>query len=68
MFKTKVLNNQLCYEVDVNDLKTEKISDMDLRRGLTLLVDYNEDRQVDSNQVDDEERENVSELGGKDLS
>ena len=68
MFKTKVLNDQLCYEVDVNDLKTETISDMDLRRGLTLLVDYNEDRQVDINQVDDEERENDSELGGKDLS
>ena len=68
MFKTKVLNDQLCYEVDVNDLKIEKISDMDLRRGLTLLVDYNEDRQVDSNQVDDEERENVSELGGNHFS
>ena len=45
-FKAKVLNDQLCYEVDVNNYVNKDTSEEDLRAGLTFLVDYNEDRQV----------------------
>ena len=45
-FKAKVLNDQLCYEVDVNKYVNKDTSEEDLRAGLTFLVDYNEDRQV----------------------
>ena len=49
-FKAKVLNDQLCYEVDVNNYINKDTSEEDLREGLTFIVDYNEDRQVsDSN-------------------
>ena len=62
MFKAKVLNDQLCYEVDVNDLKTKKTAE-DLKAGLTILVDYNEDRQIGITKVDEMKTE--SELRGK---
>ena len=42
-FKAKILNDQLCYEVDVNRVRTNDTEE--LRLGLTLLIDYNEDRQ-----------------------
>ena len=46
VFKAKVVKDQLCYEVDPNGLKDPFHIDRDLKRGLTLLLDYNEDRQV----------------------
>ena len=42
-FKAKVLNDQLCYQVDPNVFKN---SSDDLTEGLTLLIDLNEDRMV----------------------
>ena len=42
-FKAKVLNDQLCYEVDLNDFK-EMFSFTTLSKGLTFYVDTNEDR------------------------
>ena len=62
MFKAKVLNDQLCYEVDVNGFMTQKTAE-DLKAGLTILVDYNEDRQIGINNDDDMRTEN--ELRGK---
>ena len=44
-FKAKILNDQLCYEVDIKNFTT-KISKKDLKVGLTFLLDYNEDRQI----------------------
>ena len=51
-FKAKIFNNQLCYEVDVSrkidrqNLTKEKEQES-LKIGLTFLMDYNEDRQVE---------------------
>ena len=53
-FKAKILNDQLCYEVDPNKFMNSENIGIHLRTGLTFLVDYNEDRQVvdeDSNVI-----------------
>ena len=44
-FKAKLVKDQLCYEVDPNDYihNRKDASQFDL----TLLIDYNEDRQID---------------------
>ena len=43
-FKAKILYDQLCYEIDLNDFK-ETFTDNSLRKiGFTILVDKNEDR------------------------
>ena len=42
-FKAKILNDQLCYEVDLNDHK-EFFSNENLKKGLKFLVDENRDR------------------------
>ena len=60
IFQVKVLNDQLCYEVDINDKIEKDISEKDLKAGLTLLVDYNEDRTIglvnnNENGIDDED-------------
>ena len=65
MFKSKSLNDQLCYEVDVNDFKTQETTTGDLKAGLTILVDYNEDRQIGTNKIKQQKNEN--ELSGKDF-
>ena len=52
-FKAKVLNDQLCYEVDPNKymnktfLSAEEYN-LSLRHGVTLYIDTNEDRQTTS--------------------
>ena len=45
-FKEKVLNDQLCYEVDLNRFVNVNTIDRDLELGFTFIMDYNEDRQV----------------------
>ena len=45
-FKEKVLNDQLCYEVDLNRFVNMNTIDRDLELGFTFIMDYNEDRQV----------------------
>ena len=46
-FQAKVLNDQLCYEVDLNRFSKKDNIDKELELGFTFLMDYNEDRQVD---------------------
>ena len=53
-FKPKILNDQLCYETD-----SLKGSEQDLKRGLILLLDYNEDRQVSSESQSVKEENNL---------
>ena len=43
-FKAKILNDQLCYEIDLNQYRTN-ISGRKLKQGLSFLIDKNEDRQ-----------------------
>ena len=45
-FQAKVLNDQLCYEIDPNEFNELKSSDNAMKKGLSFLVDFNEDRQV----------------------
>ena len=42
-FQEKILNNQLCYEVDPNKFLTS-LKYSNVRLGLSLLLDHNEDR------------------------
>ena len=46
-FKAKILNDQLCYEADLNEYKSARTNvDKNLKLGLVFFMDYNEDRQV----------------------
>ena len=45
-FQAKVLNDQLCYEVDLSKLSNKKNINRELKSGLSFILDYNEDRQV----------------------
>ena len=46
-FKASILNDQLCYEVDLDldQYKKDRIADK-LKSGLVFFMDYNEDRQI----------------------
>ena len=46
-FEEKFLNNQLCYEIDVNQFKNEVESNEIIALGLTFIVDTNKNRQVE---------------------
>ena len=45
-FQAKILNDQLCYEVDLNTFSNENSIKNELKLGFHFLMDYNEDRQV----------------------
>ena len=45
-FQARVLNDQLCYEVDLNKYSDEYNIDKELKLGFAFIMDYNEDRQV----------------------
>ena len=47
-FRKTLLKGQLCYSLDVNQLRREKFSREHFGLGLTLLLDYNEDRMIPS--------------------
>ena len=44
-FRKKIVHGELCYQVNINKFK-KSFSDRDLSRGLTFLLDYNEDRKL----------------------
>ena len=49
IFKPKIFNDLLCYETDLQELKDSNNKDIleeQLEMGLTLVLDYNEDRQI----------------------
>ena len=45
-FQAKIMNDQLCYEVDLHTFSVRNNVKNDLELGLNILMDYNEDRQV----------------------
>ena len=45
-FKPKIRKNQLCYQIDLDDLKDTNNVDKQLKEGLVLVMDYNEERQL----------------------
>ena len=46
-FRAKILNDQLCYEVDPNNFK-DLVSSDEFKQGITFYVDTNDDRQTKS--------------------
>ena len=48
-FKATVLNDQLCYEVDLNEFSNKSNLQRELKSGFNFIMDYNEDRQVTFN-------------------
>ena len=49
-FQEKILNDQLCYEVDLLKFSNKSNIDKELRLGFSFIMDYNKDRQVTQNQ------------------
>ena len=45
-FQATILNDQLCYEVDLNKFSNQENIENELKLGFNFLMDYNEDRQV----------------------
>ena len=45
-FQAKVLNDQLCYEVDVNRFAKKVCIEDEIKLGFNFIMDYNEDRQI----------------------
>ena len=48
-FQAKVLNDQLCYEVDLNRVSNKDNIEREMQLGFNFIMDYNEDRQVTFN-------------------
>ena len=66
-FTERVLNDQLCYEVDPNNFIQRKNILEGFKTGITLVLDYNEDREVSyGTQNDDgmqgDEEENIMDI------
>ena len=45
-FKPTVLNDRLCYRINLNDFKSSQTSEVDLKKGFIFFIDHNEDRQT----------------------
>ena len=45
-FQAKVLNDQLCYEVDLNRFAKKVCIEDEIKLGFNFIMDYNEDRQI----------------------
>ena len=48
IFKPKLYYDQLCFETDLQELKVRDNLMNQLELGLTLVIDYNEERQIKS--------------------
>ena len=45
IFRPRIYLDQLCYETNLQDLKDSQKIEKQLEKGLTLILDYNEERQ-----------------------
>ena len=61
IFEAKVHNDQLCYEVDLDSYKDRLNIEKQLKNGLFLVIDYNEDRQFDR-QFETEDNKKAKEI------
>merc|ERR1711884_80989 len=60
-FQAKILNDQLCHEVDLNKYSNKSNIAKELEVGFYFIMDYNEDRQViQSTSAGEEERSGIS--------
>ena len=46
-FRGKILNDQLCYEIYPGQIINKEHVEKDLNLGLSFIMDYNEDRQME---------------------
>ena len=56
-FREKILNDQLCYEVDLNNFTNKGNIEKELRSGFAFIIDYNEDRQFTFDMEDTSEKD-----------
>ena len=52
-FQATILNDQLCYEIDLNSFANQENIEKQLKSGFAFVMDYNEDRQINNNTKDD---------------
>ena len=50
-FKAKIRNDQLCYEVDLEEFKDKDNIKEQIKSGLVLILDYNEERQSETYKI-----------------
>ena len=50
-FKTQIRNDQLCYQIDLEDYRNSTNIEKQLKEGLVLILDYNEERQMIRNKL-----------------
>ena len=62
-FQATILNDQLCYEVDLNRFSNKSNIAKELELGFYFFMDYNEDRQATTQSTSDREEEK-SGIGG----
>ena len=55
-FKPKIRNDQLCYQIDLEDYKNRTNIENQLKEGLVLILDYNEERQLMTKQLKKEDK------------
>ena len=51
-FQAKMLNDQICFEIDLNKYATGNV-EKKLKSGFAFLMDYNEDRQIVFNKINE---------------
>ena len=56
-FRDKILNDQLCYEVDLNIFTNKGNIEKELKSGFAFIIDYNEDRQFTFDMEDMSEKD-----------
>ena len=56
-FKKKVLNDALCYEIDLEKFKDSSNINEQLQTGLVLVLDFNEDHQLHYDYTKNESKE-----------
>ena len=63
-FKPRIMNDELCYEVNLNKYKDSDDMEQKLKVGLVFFMDYNEDRQVLLNESMNKEESFVDVMEG----
>ena len=54
VFQTEIWNDKLCFEMDLNLLKDENDIESQLINGITLVLDFNEERQFREDTIPEE--------------
>ena len=60
IFKEVLLEGELCYQADVNNLREETDKEKIVTEGFMFMLDYNEDKNVEEEEVKDVDKERKS--------